>query len=84
MSHTELQPEIRKIQEQLQRMTSQNYADKLLKITHRSGWTDTQAHLVRALLDSLVHQLEGIDRAQRALLEAANEIGKAKAKAKGA
>jgi len=77
MSHTELEPEIRKIQEQLQRMSSQNYADQLLKIIHRTGWTDTQAHLVRVMLDSVAQQLDGIDRSQRALIQAANEIGKA-------
>ena len=77
MSHTELEPEIRKIQEQLQKMASENYANQLLQTIHRSGWTDTQAHLVRVTLDSVVHQLEGIDRAQRALVQTANEIGKA-------
>lgn len=79
MSHTELEPEIRKIQEQLQRMTSQNYADQLLQIIHRSGWTDTQAHHVRVMLDSMVQQLEGIDRAHRSLIQAAGEVGKARA-----
>jgi hypothetical protein len=78
MSHTEMEPEIRQIQERLQKMSSENYGDQLLKIIHRTGWTDTQAHLVRATLDSVVYQLEGIDRAQRALIQAADEIGKVK------
>jgi hypothetical protein len=79
MSHTELEPEIRSIQERLQKMTSENYADQLLKIIHRTGWTDTLAHLVRVTLDSVDHQLEGIDSVQRALIQAADEIGKVKA-----
>jgi hypothetical protein len=78
MSHTEMEPEIRKIQERLQRMSSQNYADQLLQIIHRTGWTDTMAHLVRVTLDSVDYQLEGIDRAERSLIQAANEIGKAR------
>ena len=80
MSHTELEPEIHNIQERLQKMVSANYADQLLQTIHRTGWTDTQAHLVRVMLDSVVHQLDGIDRAQRALIQAADEIGKAKGK----
>ena len=78
MSHTELEPEIRKIQTQLQRMASENYADQLLQIILRTGWTDTLAHLVRVTLDSVAHQLEGIEHAQHALIQAAGEIGKAK------
>lgn len=76
MSHTTLEPEIREIQGQLQRMASENHADQLLQIIHRTGWTDTQAHLVHVVLDSMVHHLEGIERAQRALVKAADEIGK--------
>ena len=80
MSHTQLKPEIREIQERLQKVISGNYADQLLQIINRTGWTDTQAHLVRVILDSLVHQLEGIEQTQRALVEAADEIGTAKAR----
>ncbi len=76
MSHTTLEPEIHEIQEKLQKMASENHTDQLLQIIHRTGWTDTQAHLVRVILDSVVHNLEGIERAQRALLQAADEIGK--------
>lgn len=79
MSHTTLEPEIREIQEKLQKMSSENYADRLVQISHRTGWTDTQVHLVRVILDSIVHHLDGIERAQRALIEAADEIGSAKA-----
>jgi hypothetical protein len=79
MSHTTLEPEIREIQERLQKAASNNHADQLLQILHRTGWTDTQAHLVRVILDSLAYQLEGIERAQRALIEAADEIGQTKA-----
>lgn len=79
MSHTTLEPEIREIQEKLQRMSSENYADRLMQMIHRTGWTETQVHLVRVVLDSVVHHLDGIERAQRALVEAADEIGKANA-----
>lgn len=79
MSHTTLEPEIHEIQERLQKLKSEPFADQLLEILHRTGWTDTQAHLVRVILDSVVHQLDGIERAQRALVEAADEIGKVKA-----
>ena len=77
MSHTELEPEIRKIQDQLRKMASENYADRLLQTIHRTGWTDTQAHLVRVTLDSVTQQLDTIDRTERALIQAADEIGKA-------
>jgi hypothetical protein len=82
MSHTTLVPEIRDIQERLRRVKSEpeNYADQVLQIIHRTGWTDTEAHLVRVVLDSVVHQLEGIEHVQHALVEAADEIGKVKAK----
>jgi hypothetical protein len=79
MSHTELKPEIHEIQDRLKKVLSGNYADQLLKIIDRTGWTDTQAHLVRVILESITHQLEGIEQAQRALVEAVDEIGKAKA-----
>ena len=79
MSHTTLEPEIREIQEKLQRMSSENYADRLVQMIHRTGWTETQVHLVRVVLDSVVHHLDGIERAQRALVEAADEIGKVNA-----
>jgi hypothetical protein len=78
MSHTTLEPEIREMQEKLQRMSAENYADRLVEIIHRTGWTETQVHLVRVVLDSVVHHLDGIERAQRALIEAAEEIGSAK------
>jgi len=79
MSHTTLEPEIREIHEKLQRMSAENYADRLVEIIHRTGWTETQVHLVRVVLDSVVHHLDGIERAQRALVEAAEEIGSTKA-----
>jgi hypothetical protein len=76
--HTELVPEIQEIQDKLKKMAAGNHAKQLLEIIHRKGWTDTQAHLVRVMLDSVVHQLEGIERTQKALIEAAEEIGTAK------
>jgi hypothetical protein len=79
MSHTALKPEIQEIQERIKKVTSENFADQLLQIINRPGWTDTQAHLVRVILDSLVRQIEGIEQTQRALVEAAEEIGTAKA-----
>jgi hypothetical protein len=47
MRHTTLVPEIREIQERLQKVKSEseNYADHLLQIIHRTGWTDTEATL---------------------------------------
>ena len=79
MSHTELTPEIRSIQERLRKVAASNHTEKLLQIIERTGWTDTQAHLVRVVLDSVVHQLEGIEQVQKALVKAADEIGKVKA-----
>jgi hypothetical protein len=76
----ELEPKIRNIKEQLKRMTSEDHSERLLQIIHRPGWTTPQeAKLVHAMLDSVAHHIEGVDRAQRALVAAAEKIGKAKA-----
>ena len=76
--HTELVPEIHEMQDKIKKLAANNHAKQLLEIINRKGLTDTQAHLVRVMLDSVVHQLEGIERTQKALIEAAEEIGTAK------
>jgi hypothetical protein len=76
----QLEPKIHRIKEQLKKVTSENHSERLLQIIHRPGWTTPQeAKLVHALLDSVAHHLEGIDRTQRVLIAVADEIGKAKA-----
>ena len=73
----ELEPKIRKIQEQLSKMVSDKQGEQLLQIVRRPGFTTPQeAMFVHALLDSLGHHLEGVDRAQRALVSIADKIGR--------
>lgn len=75
-----LEPKIRQIQEQLKKITSDNHTEQLLVIINRPGFTTVQeGELVAAMLDAAHHQLEGFHRAQRALVAAAEKIGKAKA-----
>ncbi len=75
--HTKtLEPKIRKVQEGLSRMATNKHAEQLLLIIHRPGWTTLpEAELVHAMLDSISHQIEGLDRAQQALMAAADKIG---------
>ncbi|MBV8362463.1 MAG: hypothetical protein JO189_31695 [Deltaproteobacteria bacterium] len=73
----EFEPKIRKIQEQLNRMVSEKHGEHLLEIVRRPGFTTPQeAQFVHAMLDALGHHLEGIDRAQRALVSIADQIGR--------
>jgi hypothetical protein len=72
-----LEPKIRALQDGLKKITSQNNTDQLLTIIHRPGFTTPQeAEFVHAMLDSLAHQVEGIDRAHQALVAAADKIGR--------
>ena len=74
----ELEPKIRKLQEQLSRMLSEKRGEQLLQIIHRPGFTTPQeAQFVHAMLDSLAYHLEGVHRAQRALVSIADLIGRA-------
>jgi hypothetical protein len=73
----ELEPKIRKIYEQLSRMVSEKRGEQLLQIIHRPGFTTPQeAQFVHAMLDSLGYHLEGVDRAQRALVSLSDQIGR--------
>jgi hypothetical protein len=72
-----LETKLQKLQQLHNKAASENFAEQLLLIIHRPGWTTPQeAQLVHAVLDSLTHQLEGVEGTQRALLAAAEQIGK--------
>jgi hypothetical protein len=74
---TALEPKIRALGDQLTSITSENFSQTLLTIIHRPGWTTPQeAELVHAMIDALTHQLDGVGRAQRALVAAAEKIGR--------
>ena len=47
------------------------------KLINRPGFTTPQeAEFVHAMLDSLAHRIEGVGRAHRALVAAADKIGR--------
>lgn len=71
-----LEPKIRKIQDGLSKMAAEKHAERLFTAIHRPGWTTPQeAELVHAMVDSIAHQIEGLDRAYGALVAAADKIG---------
>lgn len=73
----ELEPKIRRIQQCLSKMATENQSDRLLQITRRPGWTTLrEVQFVDAMLDSLAHHLEGVDRTHRELVNIADQIGK--------
>jgi hypothetical protein len=74
---TSLEPKIRRLQESMSRLTSENRAEQLLQIIHRPGWTTPQeAQLVHAMLDALTQHVETVDAAHRALIAASEGIGR--------
>jgi len=73
----ELEPKIRKIQERISNMTTENQSDRLLQIIHKPGWTTLrEVQFVQASLDSIGYHLEGVERAHRALVAIADQIGR--------
>jgi hypothetical protein len=70
-----LEPKIRALQEGLKKISSQT--EKLVVIIHRPGFTTPQeAEFVHAMLDSLTHQVEGVDRGYQALVAVADKVGR--------
>jgi hypothetical protein len=70
-----LEPKIRALQEGLKKISSQT--EKLVVIIHRPGFTTPQeAEFVHAMLDSLAHQVEGVDRGYQALVAVADKVGR--------
>jgi hypothetical protein len=71
-----LEPKIRAVHDGLNKITSEITGEQLFSIVNRPGFTTPQeAELLHAMLDSLAYQVEGIGRAHRALLAAADKIG---------
>ncbi len=69
-----VEPKIRAIQEALNKITP--HTEELLGIIYRPGWTTPrELEFVHAMLDSLAHQIEGVDHAHQALVAVANKIG---------
>jgi hypothetical protein len=70
-----LEPKIRALQEGLKKISSQT--EKLVVIIHRPGFTTPQeAEFVHAMLDSLAHQVEGVDRGYQTLVAVADKVGR--------
>lgn len=71
-----LEPKIRALQEGLKTTASEINTEQLLLIIHRPGFTTPQeAEFVHAI-DSLAHRIEGVGRTHRALVAAADKIGR--------
>ena len=72
-----LAPKIRRLQESMNKLTSENRAEQLLQIIHRPGWTTPQeAQLVHAMLDALTQHVDAVETAHRALVAASEGIGR--------
>jgi predicted nucleic acid-binding protein len=72
-----LEKKLKQLDVTLQAIVSKQYATEMLTIIHRPGWTTPQeAQLVHALVESLQHQVDGVQRTHELLLEAADRIGK--------
>ena len=73
----ELEPKIQKIQDTLKKMATENHAERMLQIVRRPGFTTPrEVQFVHAMLDSVGHHLEGIERAHSALITIADQIGR--------
>ena len=71
-----LEPKIRALQAGLNKIALDKRTEQLLVIIHKPGWTTPQEiEFVHAALDSLAHQIEGVDRAHEALVTIADKIG---------
>jgi hypothetical protein len=72
-----LEPKIHKLHDSLGKLTARDSKQELLTIIHRPGWTTLpEAQLVHAMLDSLNQHVDAVHTAHRALIAAANQIGK--------
>lgn len=78
MDINHLEKKLKQLDHSMQAIVGKQYATNMLTIIHRPGWTTPQeAQLVHALVDSLQHQIDGVQRTHQLLLEAADLIGKA-------
>ena len=78
----QLEPKVRQFQERLGKMGT--LGDDLLNIMHRPGWTTLiDVQFVALSLDSLNYQLEGVERAYKALNGIADQIGQRSERAAG-
>jgi hypothetical protein len=69
-----LEPKIQKIHDRLKKLAAD---DRLLQIIQRPGFTTKrESEFVHAMLDSVGHHLEGIERAHTALITIADQIGR--------
>ena len=72
----QLEPKIRKIQEHIKRMGTEDQADLLWQIIHRPGWTTIiEGQFVAAMLDSVTQHLEAADKTHRTLVSIAEKVG---------
>jgi len=70
-----LEPKIRALQAGLNKIALDKRTEQLLVVIHKPGWTTPQEiEFVHAALDSLAHQIEGVDRAHEALVTIADKI----------
>jgi hypothetical protein len=61
----------------IEQLHAAKHAERLIPIIHRPGWTTVpEAALVHGLLDTLQHQTAGLQQTYKALLEAADLIGR--------
>ena len=71
-----LEPKIVGLHQQLTKLASGNDGERFLQIVRRPGWTTPQeAQLVHAMLDSLSHQMQGIEASYNTLIDVAEHIG---------
>ena len=73
----ELEPKIQKIHDRLKKLATENNSERLFQIVRRPGFTTPrEVQFVHAMLDSVSHHLEGVERAHSALITIADQIGR--------
>ena len=71
-----LEPKIRAVQEGLKKISSDKRTEQLLLIIRKPGFTTpAELEFMHGALDSLAHQIEGVDRAHGALVAVADKVG---------
>jgi hypothetical protein len=71
------EPKVKNLQSKFKTLAQDDLPGILLGFTHRPGWTTLiDIQFVDAMLDSITHHLEGVEKAHKALVHIADQIGK--------
>jgi hypothetical protein len=72
-----LEAKLRSLQQTLGKVAGSNYAEQLIPIIHRPGWTTVaEFALVSVTVDAIQRQVDGLARHCEDLVAAAHKVGR--------